>query len=123
MKRDLRRTTRVLCLLSALAVGMAWPPRAMAQSEPDFKGKTVRVIIGTSSGGGVDLYARLVAQFLGKHLPGEPLVVPQNMPGASSLVAANCLHIARRTDLPWSPSRRSFFVMSRARHSESILPN
>lgn len=72
--------------------------RATAQSDGDFKGKTIRLIIGTSSGGGVDLYARLVAQFLGKHLPGEPVIVAQNMPGASSLVAANHLYIATKPD-------------------------
>ena len=72
--------------------------RVTAQSDGDFKGKTIRLIIGTSSGGGVDLYARLVAQFLGKHLPGEPVIVAQNMPGASSLVAANHLYIATKPD-------------------------
>ncbi|MGH7816519.1 MAG: Bug family tripartite tricarboxylate transporter substrate binding protein, partial [Candidatus Binatia bacterium] len=64
----------------------------------DFKGKTVRIVIGTSSGGGVDLYARLVGQFLGKHLPGEPLIMAQNMPGASSLVAANYIYNAVKPD-------------------------
>jgi len=71
---------------------------AQAQSAPDFKGKTIRLIIGTSTGGGVDLYARLVAQYLGKHLPGEPLIVAQNMPGASSLVAANHIYNSVKPD-------------------------
>ena len=84
--------------LAALAILAAWPSGAAAQSDQDFKGKTVRLIIGTSSGGGVDLYSRLVAQFLGKHLPGEPTVVPQNMPGASSLVAANYVYNIARPD-------------------------
>lgn len=69
-----------------------------AQSDGDFRGKSIRLIIGTSSGGGVDLYARLVAQFLGKHLPGEPVLVAQNMPGASSVVAANYLFSAAKPD-------------------------
>lgn len=69
-----------------------------AQNEQDFKGKTIRLIIGTSTGGGVDLYARLVAQFLGKHLPGEPVIVAQNMPGASSVVAANYLFSVAKPD-------------------------
>ena len=69
-----------------------------AQSDGDFKGKTIRLIIGTSTGGGVDLYARLVAQFLGKHLPGEPVLIAQNMPGASSVVAANYLFSAAKPD-------------------------
>jgi tripartite-type tricarboxylate transporter receptor subunit TctC len=71
---------------------------AVAQSEADFKGKTIKLIIGTSTGGGVDLYARLVAQFLSKHLPGEPTIVAQNMPGASSLVAANYVYTLAKPD-------------------------
>jgi len=70
----------VLIFVSLLSVTVA-----QAQTEPDFKGKTIRLVIGTSTGGGVDLYARLVGQYLGKHLPGEPVIVAQNMPGASSL--------------------------------------
>lgn len=69
-----------------------------AQSEVNFKGKAIRLIIGTSTGGGVDLYARLVGQFLGKQLPGEPFIIAQNMPGASSVVAANYLYTAAKPD-------------------------
>ncbi len=87
-----------LCGLAALAFLTAWTSGAAAQGDHDFKGKTVRLIIGTSSGGGVDLYARLVAQFLGKHLAGEPTIVPQNMPGASSLVAANYVYNIAKPD-------------------------
>src|SRR5688572_26403919 len=96
MKRVL--TTIMLALLTALACLTGSTLGAMAQSEPDFKGKTIRIVIGTSTGGGVDLYARLVGQFLGKHLPGEPLIIPQNMPGASSVVAANYLYTVAKPD-------------------------
>jgi tripartite-type tricarboxylate transporter receptor subunit TctC len=81
-----------------LAVAIAAPLCVEAQNEADFKGKTIRIVIGTSTGGGVDLYARLVGQFLGKHLPGEPLIVPQNMPGASSVVAANYVYTVAKPD-------------------------
>jgi len=84
--------------LAALAFIFASASAALAQSDHDFKGKTVRIIIGTSNGGGVDLYARLVAQFLGKHWPGEPTIVPQNMPGGSSLVAANYVYNIAKPD-------------------------
>ena len=90
--------TKLVYMLAALAAFAISPFRAAAQSEHDFKGKTIRLIIGTSTGGGVDLYARLVAQFLGKHLPGEPTVIPQNMPGASSLIAANYVYNAAKPD-------------------------
>src|SRR5687767_7688810 len=98
MERGLRMTTKLLCLVAAFATFAALPTNAPAQSEPDFKGKTIRIIIGTSTGGGVDLYARLIAQFLGKHLPGEPTVIAQNMPGGSSVVAANYVYNNAKPD-------------------------
>lgn len=82
--------------LAALIGG--WPSKAAAQNDPHFKGKTIRLIVGTSTGGGVDLYARLVAQFLGRHLPGEPAIVVQNMPGASSLIATNYIYNIAKPD-------------------------
>jgi tripartite-type tricarboxylate transporter receptor subunit TctC len=64
---------------------------AGARADPiaDFyRGKTIRMLIGYGPGGGYDLYARLVTEFLPRHLPGNPAIVPENMPGAGSLVAA-----------------------------------
>jgi tripartite-type tricarboxylate transporter receptor subunit TctC len=64
---------------------------AAANADPiaDFyRGKTIRMLIGYGPGGGYDLYARLVAEFLPRHLPGNPSIVPENMPGAGSFVAA-----------------------------------
>ena len=91
-------TARIIKLIAVVVGSWVSVASVGAQSEVDFKGKTVRLIIGTSTGGGVDLYARLVAQFLGKHLPGEPVIVPQNMPGASSVVAANYLYSVAKPD-------------------------
>src|SRR3954467_3574911 len=63
---------------------------AGAQSPADFyKGKTVDLHIGYSAGGAYDLYARMIARHLGKHIPGNPQVVPKNMEGAGSLRLAN----------------------------------
>jgi tripartite-type tricarboxylate transporter receptor subunit TctC len=62
-----------------------------AQGDPvaDFyKGKTISLYIGTTPGGGYDTYARIVARFMGAHIPGGPLIVPRNMPGAGGRVAA-----------------------------------
>jgi tripartite-type tricarboxylate transporter receptor subunit TctC len=56
-----------------------------------YRGKTVRMIIGYGVGGGYDLYARIAAEFLGRHVPGNPLVLPENMTGAGSFVAAKYL--------------------------------
>jgi tripartite-type tricarboxylate transporter receptor subunit TctC len=61
-------------------------------AEPLFARKTINIYIGYTAGGSYDLYGRLVARHLGKHLPGTPTVVAQNMPGAGSLKAANYLY-------------------------------
>src|SRR4030081_3252624 len=64
-----------------------------AQSPAEFyKGKTVDLLIGYSVGGGYDVYARLIARHMGKHIPGNPTVVPKNMEGAGSLRLANWLY-------------------------------
>ena len=60
-----------------------------AQGEPFYKGKQIRIIVGLSSGGGYDRAARMLARNIGKYIPGNPDVVVQNMPGASSVTAAN----------------------------------
>jgi tripartite-type tricarboxylate transporter receptor subunit TctC len=64
-------------------------PHAQAQSDQFFKGKTIRIIVGLSAGGGYDRAARLVARYYGKYIPGNPDLIVQNMPGASSVTAAN----------------------------------
>jgi tripartite-type tricarboxylate transporter receptor subunit TctC len=57
-----------------------------------YRGKTLRMMIGYGPGGGYDIYGRLVAEFLPRHLPGNPTIIPQNMPGAGSFVAAKYLY-------------------------------
>ena len=64
----------------------------------DLSGKNVSVIIGFGPGGGYDLWGRTVARHIGKHLPGKPGVVPQNMPGAGSYVAASHIYGAAPKD-------------------------
>ncbi len=67
--------------------------RANADPVADFyAGKSIRMIIGYGAGGGYDLYARFAAEFLRKHIPGNPNIVPQNMPGAGSLKAIQYLY-------------------------------
>jgi len=64
-----------------------------AQSPADFyKGKNIDLYIGYSAGGGYDVYARSLARHMGRFIPGNPTIVPKNMPGAGSLVLANWLY-------------------------------
>ena len=75
------------------AVALTLPVAGQAESVADFyKGRTVELMIGYSGGGGYDVYARLLARHMGKHIPGNPTIVPRNMPGAGSLVLANWLY-------------------------------
>jgi tripartite-type tricarboxylate transporter receptor subunit TctC len=78
-----------------LSVTLAVP--ALAQ-EPFYKGKTVRLIVGTSAGGGYDTYSRTIARHLGKHIPGNPAVVVENMPGAAFLISANYSYKVAKPD-------------------------
>jgi tripartite-type tricarboxylate transporter receptor subunit TctC len=77
---------------AALAATLATQSARSAGVEDFYKGKTISLLIGYSVGGGYDAYARLLARHFGKHLPGNPNVVPQNMSGAGSLKAANYLY-------------------------------
>ena len=78
-------------LRGALVATLALTSAVQAQAAKSFAGKTIRLYIGTGPGGGYDTYGRLVARHIGRQLPGNPTVVAQNMPGASSLVLANFL--------------------------------
>lgn len=79
-------------LAAVLAAAFFFAAEARAQSIADFyRGKTIRVVIGYGPGGGYDIYGRLAAEFLGRHIPGNPTVLPENMPGAASLRAVDYL--------------------------------
>jgi tripartite-type tricarboxylate transporter receptor subunit TctC len=85
---------RILISSAALALAAIWAfSAARAQSPAEFyQGKSIDLTIGYSAGGGYDVYARLLARHLGRHIPGNPMIVPKNMPGAGSLVLGNWLY-------------------------------
>ena len=98
MKRDWMKATSQGAAVAMFSVVLAAAvccasQNGLAQNRDDaFRGKTVSMIIGAGTGGGIDLYGRVVARHIGKHLPGQPTVVPQNMPAAGSIAAANHLY-------------------------------
>ena len=81
----------VVALIAAIAITAPSGVRSAGVDE-FYKGRTISLIIGYSVGSGYDIYARLLARFIGKHIPGRPAVVAQNMPGAGSIKAAMYLH-------------------------------
>lgn len=80
-------------LLSALLA-----PRPAQGQEPFFKGKTLRIVVGFAAGGGFDTYSRAIARHMGKHIPGNPTIIVENMPGAGSLIAANHVYKVAKPD-------------------------
>jgi len=88
-------TCQFVTLLLAFAVWRI-PP---AWSQSDFyNGKTIRIIVGLSTGGGYDRAARMMARQMGKYIPGNPSIVVQNMPGAGSVTAANYVSSVAKPD-------------------------
>jgi len=79
--------TRMIGIVLAALLAVASAAQAQAPAE-FYRGKTINIYVGYGPGGGYDLYARVVAEFLPRHLPGHPTIVVQNMPGAGSFVAA-----------------------------------
>lgn len=80
---------KTIILGTALLAGAG---ATQAADENFYKGKTINLVIGGTAGEGYDLYSRLLGPYLTKHVPGNPRVLPQNMPGAGTLVAANFLY-------------------------------
>jgi tripartite-type tricarboxylate transporter receptor subunit TctC len=93
-----RAGTLGLALAAAANVGAISPAAAQGEVAAFYKGRTFTVVVGSSAGGGVDMYGRLVARHIGRHIPGNPQVIVQNMPGAGSAVAAKHTYAAAPKD-------------------------
>ena len=80
-------------LIGAIALAAAALPAAAQQpAAPFYQGKSITMLIGFGPGGGNDIWARMVARHIGKYIPGNPTVVPQNLPGGGGLLVANQLY-------------------------------
>ncbi|HXG52915.1 MAG TPA: tripartite tricarboxylate transporter substrate-binding protein [candidate division Zixibacteria bacterium] len=92
-----KRGARPAALLLGLALVAGVSP-AQAADAPFYQGKSIRLVIGSTAGGGYDQWPRLAIRYLSRHIPGNPEIVPQNMPGAGGIVAANYLYNIARPD-------------------------
>jgi tripartite-type tricarboxylate transporter receptor subunit TctC len=82
-----------------VAIGVALTSRApLSAQEPFYKGNTLRIIVGSTPGGGLDAYSRVIARHMGKHIPGNPTIIVENMPGAGSLILASHLYKVAKPD-------------------------
>src|SRR5918992_862156 len=87
---------KILSLLLLLAIYAMVVPAAAQESF--YKGKTLRIVVGTSAGGGFDAYTRTIARHLGKHIPGNPNILVENMPGAGHRIGANHVYNIAKPD-------------------------
>lgn len=83
-----------LVITAAMTIAAA----GLSRADDFYKGKTIRVIVGGSAGGGFDIYTRAMARHMGKHIPGNPALLVENMTGAGTLIAAKYLHSSAKPD-------------------------
>jgi tripartite-type tricarboxylate transporter receptor subunit TctC len=107
-----RASSSLVFSLATIALGLS--SFATSSGAQDFyRGKSVTLFAGQPPGGGIDSEMRLVGQFFGKHIPGEPTIVPRNMPGAGGMILGNHLFgVARPDGLTLGMPGRSGFVLA-----------
>src|SRR5262245_65830525 len=88
---------RVYFMITA-AVSLCAFRSALYAAQPAFEGKTIRIVVGFSAGGGFDTYSRGIARHMSRHIPGNPAIIVENMTGAGSIVAANYLYRIAKPD-------------------------
>src|SRR5579872_2885634 len=91
------KNAMAICLVLAGLTALAVPGVARAQNA-FYRGKTVTLIVSDAAGGGYDIMARTIAKYLGNHIPGDPRIIVQNMPGAGGIVAMNYLYTTAPKD-------------------------
>jgi tripartite-type tricarboxylate transporter receptor subunit TctC len=96
MNRFLRARAFIIGLVLTLGLGLA--SSAFAQSDSFYKGKVLTIVVGVTPGGAYDVWARMIASHMSKHIPGNPSIIVQNMPGAGGLVAANYVYSVAKPD-------------------------
>ena len=89
------------CIVAIVAVACLCVLRVGYPASDDnfYKGKTIRLIVAFSAGGGYDAYSRTIGRHLGKHIPGNPTIVVENMTGAGGIIHANFMYQAKPDEL------------------------
>ena len=92
------RSLRLLAILCVAILTIDTAGENHVGAAAYYEGKAIRIIVGTSPGGGYDTYTRLIARHFGKHIPGEPTIIVDNMPGAGGLLSANHMFKVAKPD-------------------------
>jgi len=98
-KRSFMTQSKILgAILALISLVLVQKSTTQAQSDPYFKGKQIKIVVGFTAGGIIDLWARLYTQHLGKFMPGNPELIVQNVAGGGSMIAANQLYNIAKPD-------------------------
>ena len=92
------KNIKTIVAVTVAALWLQSHTNAAAQQEPFYLGKTIKVVVGFTSGGFYDRWSRLLARYVPKYLPGNPEMIVQNMPGAGGLIAANHVYNVAQPD-------------------------
>jgi len=93
-----KRSFGLALILCLTIIPPGFQARLGAQAEPFYKGKTIRIVVGSTAGGFYDRWARLFARYMSKHIPGQPEIIVQIMAGAGSVIAANHAYKVAKPD-------------------------
>jgi tripartite-type tricarboxylate transporter receptor subunit TctC len=111
---------RLWFLTGVLAVFVLSSAAPVQSAEDFYKGKTIRFVVGFAAGGGYDLAARIVGRHIGKHIPGNPTIVVENMTGAGSLIAANYTYNSAKPDGLFVGIWNSAYVLRQALGDKAV---
>jgi tripartite-type tricarboxylate transporter receptor subunit TctC len=89
---------RLLYVMGAVGALVVMASVAQATTHEFYKGKTIRLIVSAAAGGGFDTYSRAIARHMGKHIPGHPTIIVENMTGAGGIIAANYVYKVAKPD-------------------------
>src|ERR671918_2224264 len=107
-----------IAIVAGLALLAALPARLPA--DDFYKGKTIRFVVGQAAGGGYDLAARTIGRHMGRHIPGNPTIVVENMTGAGSLIAANYTYNSAKPDGLFVGIWNSAYVLRQALGDKAV---
>ncbi len=93
----LKKFAATFAILEMIALSTCFSRPAISQ-EPFYKGKTVRIVVAFSAGGGFDTYSRLISRHLAKYIPGNPVIIVENMAGAGGVIAAKHIYNSAKPD-------------------------
>lgn len=94
----MHRQNSLLSWATLLVCSLILVSSSATAQESFYQGKTMRIVVGFAAGGGFDTYARAISRHMGKHIPGNPTIIVENMGGAGSLIAANHVYKVAKPD-------------------------